>query len=107
MEKSRKITFEDSRMEMIEAEHKERKETLQHLEELRWDDIKLLLVDEIRSQTRIETWIAGAEVNIWKKIMKSVCQSNLMLEGYREEILVPLMEAHDQWETFFDQQDNI
>lgn len=90
-------------MEMIETEHREKNETLQHLKELRWEDIKLLLVNEIFSQTQIETQTAGVEVNIQKRIMKSVCQSNLMLEGYREESLVPLMEAHDQWETFFDQ----
>lgn len=35
-----------------------------------------------------------------------MCQSNLMLEGYKVESLVPLIEAHDQWETFFDQRDN-
>lgn len=38
--------------------------------------------------------------------MKGVFQSNLMLEGYNPESLVTLMEAHDQWEAFFDQRDN-
>ena len=49
MEKSEAITSETSRMEMMEIEHRGKKETLQHLEEIRWDDIKTLLVDEIRS----------------------------------------------------------
>lgn len=102
VDKSRTISSEDARMEMVETEHRAKKETLQHLKELRWEDIKLLLVDEIHSQTWIEAWTTGAEVNIWKRIMKSICQSNVMLEGYRDESLVPLMEAHDQWEAFFD-----
>jgi len=106
MEKSKTISPKDARMEMVETTHRVKRETLQHLKELRWEDIKSLLVDEIRSQTQIEAWIAGAEVNMWKRIMKSVCQSNLMLEGYKVESLVPLMEAHDQWETFFNQRDN-
>lgn len=49
---------------MMEKEHRGKKETLQHLKEIRWKDIKTLLVDEIRSQTLIETWTTGAEVSI-------------------------------------------
>ena len=66
-----------------------------------------MLVDETRLQTRIESWSTGAEVSMRKKIMKSVCQSSLTLEGYRAESLVPLTEAHDQWEAFFDQRDSL
>jgi len=81
VDKSRTISSDDVRMEMVETTHRAKRETLQHLKELIWEDIKLLLVDEIRSQTQIEAWSAGAEVNIRKRIMKSVCQSNLMVEG--------------------------
>ena len=45
-------------------------------------------------------------MSVQKKIMKSVCQTNLALEGYRAESLAPLIEAHDQWESFFDQRDS-
>jgi len=47
-----------------------------------------------------------AEISVRKKIMKSVCQSNLTLESYRPESLAPLTEVYDQWEAFFDQRDN-
>lgn len=30
-----------------------------------------------------------------------------MLEGYRLESLVPLIEAHDQWKSFFDRRSNL
>lgn len=37
--------------------------------------------------------------------MKGVCQSNHVLENYKAKSLVPLTDAHDQWEAFFDQLD--
>ena len=46
-------------------------------------------------------------MSVQKRIMKNVCQSNLTLEGQKAETLVPLMEVYDQWESFFDQRDNI
>jgi len=66
-----------------------------------------VVVDDVRSQTRIETWTAGVEVSVQRRIMKNVWQSNLTLEGYKAEILVPLLEVHDQWESFFDHQDSV
>jgi len=71
-----------------------------------WKAIKTLLVDEIHSQTLIKTWASGTEVNLRKKVMKIVCRANLMLEGYRPESMVPLIEVHDQWESFFDHKSN-
>ena len=90
----------------MENEHQVKGESIQQLKEIRWNDIKTLLVDGTRSQILIETWTAGAEVSIRKKVMKGVCQLNLMLEGYKPESLVPSIEVHDQWESFFDQRDN-
>ena len=37
--------------------------------------------------------------------MKGVCQSNYVLENYKSENLLPLTDAHDQWEVFLDQLD--
>lgn len=51
MEKSRTISSEVVGIEIVEAAHREKRETLQHLKELKWEDIKLLLVEEIHSQT--------------------------------------------------------
>lgn len=107
IEKLKTSSFEDSWMETVEAGHREKNETLQRLKELRWEDINFFLVDEVHSQNQIETWTVGVEVSVQKRIMKNVCQSNLTLEGYRAESLVPLMEVHDQWESFFGQRDNI
>jgi len=46
-------------------------------------------------------------VSVQERIMKNVCQSNLTLEGYRAESLVPLLEVHDQWESFFNHRDGV
>jgi len=95
IETLRTSSSDDSWIEAVEARYREKKEALQRVKELRWEDIKVLLIDEVRSQTRIEMWTTGVEMSIQKRVMKSVCQSNLTLEGYRPESLVPLIEAHD------------
>lgn len=101
IEKLKTISSENSWMEAIEATHRAKRENMQQIKYLRWENIKTMLVDKTCLQTRIESWSARAEISVRKKIMKSVCQSNLTLEGYKAEILVPLTEAHDQWEAFF------
>jgi len=37
--------------------------------------------------------------------MKAVCQSNYALERFKSESLLPLTDAHDQWESFLNQPD--
>ena len=94
----------DSNLEAMEKEHQDNEMAIQQLKEVGWNVINMLLVDEIHSQTLIKTWTSGTKVNLRKKVMKSVCRENLMLEGYWPESLVPVIEVHDQWEAFFYQQ---
>ena len=49
IEKLKTSSSEDSWMETVEAGHREKNETLQHLKELRWEDINFLRVNEVRS----------------------------------------------------------
>ena len=63
-------------------------------------------IDETRLQAQIESWRAKTEISLQKKVMKGVFQSNYALENYKSENLLPLTDAHDQWETFLDQPDH-
>ena len=72
----------DSKLETAEKEHQDKEMAIRQLKEVGWKAIKMLLVDEIHSQTLIKTWASGTEVNLRKMVMKSVCRANLMLEGY-------------------------
>ena len=45
----------DSKLEAMEKEHQDKERAIQQLKEVGWNDIKTLLVDEIHSQTLIET----------------------------------------------------
>ena len=47
----RTSSSDDSWMEVVEARHREKKEALQCIKELRWEDLKSLLIDEVRFQT--------------------------------------------------------
>ena len=93
IEKSEMIMPGDSKLETMEKEHQDKEMAIQQLKEVGWNAIKTLLVDEIHSQTLIKTWTSGTEVNLRKKVMKSVCRENLMFEGYRPESLVALIEV--------------
>ena len=53
IEKSKTISSEDSWMETVEAGHRKKKDTLQLLKELRWEDIKLLVGPPTRSHSKL------------------------------------------------------
>ena len=82
IEKSEMVMPSDSKLETVEKEHQDKDMAIQKLKEVGWKAIKTLLVDEIHSQNLIKTWASGTELNLRKKVMKSVCRANLMLEGY-------------------------
>lgn len=94
-----------SKIEVVEKEYEISEMAIHQLKDVGWNAVKTLLV-ETRSQTLIKTWASGAEVNLRKKVMRSFFQENMMLENYQPESLVPLIEAHEQWKSFFDHKSN-
>ena len=87
---------------MRSAQQARRNEILQ-IKELKWEDVKLTLVDENYTQVQIESWCVETEVKLQKKVMKGVCRSNYALERFKAESLLSLTDAHDQWEAFLEQ----
>ena len=96
---------ESSWVEAMRAAQQARRDGILQMKELRWEDVKLTLVDENRLQAQIESWCAATEINLQKKVMKGVCRSSYALERFKSESLLPLTDAHDQWEAFLDQPD--
>lgn len=105
IERLETILSESSWVEAMEGAQQAKRENIQQIKYLRWEDVKSILVDETCLQTRIESWSTRAEISLQKKIMKGVCHSNYTFENYKAESLAPLTDAHDQWEVFFDQLD--
>ena len=97
---------ESSWMEAMRAAQQARRDAILQMKDLRWQDVKLTLVDENRLQARIESWCTATETSLQKKVMKGVCQSNYALERFKSEILSPLTDAYNQWEAFLDQPDH-
>ena len=100
------ILPENSWVATMEATQQAKRENIRQIKELRWEDVKSTLVDETRLQAQIESWRTRTEISLQKKVMKGVCQYNYALENYKSENLLPLTDAHDQWEAFLDQIDH-
>ena len=49
----------DSKLETVEKEHQDKEMAIWQLKEVGWKAIKMLLLDEIHSQTLIKTWASG------------------------------------------------
>ena len=95
--------LENSWVEKMTAMQQARRNEILQIKELKWEDVKLTLVDENRTQAQIESWCAATEVKLQKNVMKGVCRSNHALERFKPENWLSLTDAHDQLEAFLDQ----
>jgi len=97
------ILPDDSWVGVMEAAQQKRRESIREIKELKWKDVQSTLVDEARFQALIESWRIKVEISLQKRVMKGLCQSKYALENYKSENLLPLTNAHDQWESLLDQ----
>jgi len=91
-------------IEKMREEQQARRNEILQMKELKWEDVKLTLVDENHTQAQIESWCTATEEKLQKKVMKGVCRANYALEQFKAENLLSLTDAHDQWEAFLEQQ---
>lgn len=97
------ILAENSWVEATEVAQQAKRDSIRRIKDLRWEDVKSTLLDETRLQAQIDSWHTKTEISLLKMVMKGVCQSNYALENYKSKNLLPLTDAHDQWEIFLDQ----
>lgn len=103
LELTETILPDDSWVGAMEAAQQEKRESIRVIKELKWEDVKTTLVDEARFQSLIESWRIRVDISLQKKVMKGICQAKYALENYKSENLLPLIDAHDQWESLLDQ----